>query len=185
MANQDRLSLALRPAGDAISDVLDAFQEDKPGLSAANCYLLIQDLKVLVKLIQVLESEHAAKAFRTTPSYTKGEIGEVLHDCGVLAADLKERIQDQILQDDVDLCEQTARLKAKLGLFLRTHGKNKEVLHPGPTQAERLEMDDLSKQASKCTLQSVAHNTNGCRMKDFETIDCSKHLRKTSLRLPG
>jgi hypothetical protein len=133
----------LKATGDAIGDVLDSYKTYYPHNTSVNYHQIINDVKALLDIVQDLETESAAGALWATSPRAKGNIDQVLNECGQLAKLLQTRIQDRTLRDDARNSRDIQAYSAEIECFLRTYG-SRQKRATDLSRAQRYELDNLS-----------------------------------------
>jgi hypothetical protein len=144
MASTEPFGRLLKVTGDAVAEVLDSYKQYYSHVVLSTYHQIIKNVKALLDLLQKLETEFLAGAFRATPSRAKNNIIEVLNECGQLAKLLHTRIEAINLRDDDSASRSIQTCGAEIGFFLRTYGRNREEWNSGPPRAGRTELEGLS-----------------------------------------
>jgi hypothetical protein len=150
MTSMEPFARLVKATGDAAAELLDAYKEYYSHVSPSNYHQTIKDIKPLLDLVQELETESLAGAFRATIPRAKSNISGVLNECGQLAKLLHTRVQGRNLRDDASTSRDIQTYCAEIGFFLATYGGSREELNFGASRAsrasraEQYELEDLS-----------------------------------------
>ena len=145
MAAIDPFARLLKFTCDVVEDFLGFYKENYSYISPSNYHQIIKDFKALFGILQKLESESAAGAFRSTSTRPKKNICELLNECGQLAKLLQTRIQSRTLQEDARTSHDIDTYCAEIEFFMRTYGRTREEPTTATERSHRLELENLSK----------------------------------------
>jgi uncharacterized protein YjaG (DUF416 family) len=143
MASTEPFARLLKVTGDAVEEVLDSFKIYYSHVVPSNYPQTIKDIKVLLEVVQKLETESLSGAFRTAQQRAKKNISEVLDECGQLAKLLHNRIKGRNLQDDAGTSRDIQTYCAEIRFFLATYGRSRGEQNMGGSRAERYDFGDL------------------------------------------